>query len=185
MKILRLTQPYHSIQPPRFGQDESTTTPARRTLSLGLTVLDNPPAHDHQPGEPGVKPCCAGKKQGGGMGLSLTVLTDSPDPSGASNRGGATLTVLQPNPQHKPGASCCGGHKQTQPPSPLTTTTTHGGSCCSNKKAGHDHAAAPAPTTWPGKIVHAVKSVVRWFGHFFGSFLADVKLLLSGKTQEA
>lgn len=176
------TQPYRSSRSPRFGQDDAAQPPVRRPLSLGLTVLQEPSAHDHQPTQPGVKPCCAGKLKSGAKGLSLTVLSDPPNPSRPQHAGGNPLTVLTP-PTHKPGGSCCGGHKQDTPALPVATT--HGGSCCGTKSGGptpHEQAAA-APTTLSGRIVHAVKSVVRWFGNFFGSFWADLKLLVSGKSQ--
>ena len=183
MKISLLTpQPYRPGRSPRFGQDDAAQPPVRRPLSLGLTVLQDPPPHDHQTDGPGVKPCCAGKLKSGPTGLSLTVLNDTPDPSRPQNAGGNPLTVLTP-PTHKPGGSCCGGHKQDKPVLPVAPA--NGGSCCGTKPGNHTshEQAAPAPTTLPGKIVHAVKSVLTWFGHFFGSFLADLKLLVSGKSQ--
>lgn len=173
---------YRPTKAMRFGQGDtsSSETPICRPLSLGLTVLqDTPePDHQHQPDDSGVKPCCRGKQKTAGSGLSLTVLTDAPQPQ----RPATTLPVIQPRP-HKPGGSCCGGHKAETPMVPVKTT---GGSCCGTKPGDpHPHAQPeiPAPTTLAGKIVHAFKSVVIWFGHFFGSFLADMKLLVTGKAQ--
>jgi hypothetical protein len=191
LKILPIP-PNTPIRSARFAGDgtETATAAPRRTLSLGLTVLQPDELHGHGADQGEVKPCCRGKQQPAATtGLSFTVLTDSPNPLRPANAVG-TLTIVQPQP-HKTGGSCCGGHKPEgntlahQPASPVKTLT--GGSCCHSGKPD-EHTAqvqpgAPAPTTWIGKLVHAVKAVAIWFGHLFGSFFADLKLLVSGKSQ--
>lgn len=188
MKISSLTQPpsYQRLRAPRFGEDDAPQPPVRRPLALGLTVLGDAPPHDHQADGPSVKPCCAGKKKADPLGLSLTVINNPPDTSGEQAGNGDSLTVLTP-PTHKPGGSCCGGHKPQGDTSghQQPVTTSSGGSCCGTKPGNHNMhgpATLAKPTTLSGKVLHALMSIVVWFGHFLGSFWADMKLLVSGKT---